>query len=69
MLPRQQAEQDALIGQLRSHDNSVISEQERLVPLVLLKVEKWKLKSEEMFDMGALAVGLHERVLAALNIR
>ena len=68
LLPRQHAEQDALIGWLRSHD-SESGDMTHLLPLVLVRTEKWLAKRGEQFDIGALAVGLLERVSATLDGR
>ena len=70
LLQRFYAEQDHLIGLLRSPDFKSRSERERQVPLVMLKIEKAKAEKEfECFDMAAPKVGLTERVQEALITR
>ena len=70
LLQRFYAEQDHLIGLLRSPGFKSRSERERQVPLVMLKIEKAKAEKEfECFDMAAPKVGLTERVQEALIAR
>jgi hypothetical protein len=69
LLPRQHAEQDAVIGLLRSHDSQTEGEQTPMLPLVLVRTEKWLAKRGDHFDVGALAVGLLERVTGILDGR
>lgn len=39
--------------------------QERLVPLVQLKVEKLRAEREEQFDVAAFGIGILERITSA----
>ena len=61
LVQRFYAEQDHLISQLRSMGADA-SEQVKELPLVLLRLEIQHLKLDEWFDIGALGLGLMERV-------
>ena len=69
LVQRQQAEQEGMIKLHRSLAQDTTSEQAKLLPIVLVKVEKSLAKKEDWFDLGALSVGLFERINEALNIR
>ena len=68
LLPRQQSEQSGVISVLRSMPPAA-TDQHRAVGLVRLRVDRWRVTQEERFDVGALALGLAERVEAAGLVR
>ena len=69
LVQRFYSEQAALIGQLRSPDSQDASKKQWLLPLVLLSVEWWRAEQEEWFDIGAMSIGLFERIGAATDKR
>ena len=66
---RYYAEQDCLIGQLRSHDSRGLSVTDKLLHLVLMRIETRRAEVEEWFDQGALSIGLYERAMGVVEER
>lgn len=66
---RYYAEQDCLIGQLRSHDARGLNQEDKWLHLVLMRIETRKAERADWFDEGAVAIGLFERSLAFLETR
>ncbi len=62
LVQRYYAEEDALIGWLRSPEVKAMDERHKQLHLVLLKCETRRVESEEGFDLAALSVGLRERI-------
>ena len=68
LVQRFYAEQDHLIGHLRSLSADA-SEQVKELPLVLLRLEIQHSKLEDWFDIGTIGLGLLERVAEVLKGR
>ena len=66
---RYYAEQDCLIGQLRSHDARGMTQKDKWLHLVLKRTEMRRAEKEEWFDQGALSIGLFERAMEGTEKR
>ena len=66
---RYYAEQDCVIGQLRSHDARGLTQLDKWLHLVLMRIETRKAERAEWFDEGALSIGLFERSLEFMEQR
>lgn len=66
---RYYAEQDCLIGQLRSHDARGLTQHDKWLHMVLMRIETRRAEKEEWFDEGAISIGLFERGMEVIENR